>query len=488
MDLICITSYDLVSNFQNMSLDTIEFDNYNQVNRPQQVIIVDENGFVEQSMIRYLVELGCSIYYVCDEVNQELINYLINNNQFNIYTEVDVHSLSASRILEITKTSKTKEDVSVEVNTTSKVFSLSTGIDALVEFIDAIDCKDVDRITNVFNQHFDDFKSVKSLIESNILEVDSSKNQIKTLTTELEAKVKEFEELDERFGNLVECGKQCEDANQELTEQLVSCKNKLAEVESRLEKADTRIDEMLINVQNKDSELRDMSDLVDSLKLNLNNMQVRNKQLIKDNDLLKESLNSIKSIPEDPEVNITDLGSVNKIMYVKMIDPMPYWISAFKYYQKYNGGANKNSTGLVLITQKDSVLNSSYIEANQSNLVNSNTQYVDCDKKLYVMEGYKSDIKKYIQECKCTSVVILDYTYSDTVFTKCINQIELFGINNKKSYMDLGIAPKVCISQARVEGVPCRLPFVENYDSLNPVDKINIYKDSVFTYLDKCWW
>ena len=488
MSLICLTTHDLVNTFLNMSIDTIEFDNYTQINKSCDILIVDENGFVEQNLLRYLIELSCKIFYICDLENLDITRYLVSNNQYNIYTGVEITDLTASKILEIVKTTKTKEDISSNIKDTGKVFSISSTIEALTAFIDAIDSKDVEMISKIFNEHFDSFKSVKSVIEGNMLEVDSSRTQVKNLSRELDDKQKELEELTYKFDKLVDCGKQCEDENRSLSEELVTCKNYITEVESKLSSADVRLDELLLSLQNKDAELGESRELVDTLKLNLNNAQSRNKQLVKDNDILKESLNSMRCIPEDNEVSITSMGSVGKIMYVKMIDPLPYLISAFKYYQKYNGGANKNPTGLVLVTSKGSTISSSYINSDGSNLISSNTNYVDCNKNLYVMEGYSLNIRKYIENCGCNCVIILDYTFSETIFLKSINQVELYGVNNKKSYADWNIAPSKCISQARVENVPCRLPFVENYESLGPVDKINIYKENVFTYLDKCWW
>ena len=55
MSLICLTTHDLVNTFLNMSIDTIEFDNYTQINKSCDILIVDENGFVEQNLLRYLI-------------------------------------------------------------------------------------------------------------------------------------------------------------------------------------------------------------------------------------------------------------------------------------------------------------------------------------------------------------------------------------------------------------------------------------------------
>lgn len=488
MNLVCITSHELVSTFANMSLDTIEFDNYFQINKSQKVIIIDENGFVEQNLLRHLIELSCAIYYICSDSNDDIINYLVNNNQFNIYTDVDVHSLDAKRIIEITKTSKTKGDVSDSIKYTGKVFSLSSTVDALCSFISAIDSKDVDSISRIFNGHFDDFKNVKSVIETNMLEVDSIRTQIKNLNKELESKVKDYQSLDERYDSLIKYGKECEDDNKRLSQDLVSSKNIVVDLESKLASANERLDELLLDIQNRNKDLKDYKDLIETLNLNIANMQAKNKQLIKDNDVLKTSLNSIKSIPEDADVSITAMGSVSKIIYVKILDPVPYLVQAFKLYQKYNNGTNKNSTGLVMVTSKGSCISQAYIDDNEANLINAKTSYIDCAKSMYVLEGYSADIKKYIESCNCNSVIILDYTFSENIFIKSINQVDLYAVNNKETYLRYSLAPKFCISQTLVENVPCRIPYVEGYDSLGPVEKITALKNNVFTYLDKYWW
>ena len=191
---------------------------------------------------------------------------------------------------------------------------------------------------------------------------------------------------------------------------------------------------------------------------------------------------------ENIKINLANTGTVSKILYIKMIDPVPYLVSSLENYPKYVANTKKKEKGcaFVLITPTDSTLFSQYKETHP--VLRDGITLENCKSQMYVMEGFDTVIEKFIQSCDCELCLILDMTLKNDILTKSFRQKDVYVVNNPSTIERLMLNPKECISFNSLvnSGVVAHIPVLSE-EELKSFKRMVSLKNSLFAILDNFW-
>ncbi len=192
---------------------------------------------------------------------------------------------------------------------------------------------------------------------------------------------------------------------------------------------------------------------------------------------------------EKIKLQLSDTGTVNKILYIKVIDPVPYLVSSLINFPLYISSVRKmqNGCAMVLITPQDSTIYEQY--SKQHPIVSDTATYENCSGKMFVMEGYNTALEKFIKTCKCDMCVILDMTFKTTPLTDSFKQKNVYIINSEETLDRYILNPRECLSfntdiSRNIAGFIPRLTTEELSVTYKAQKKL---KDNLYSVLDTLW-
>jgi hypothetical protein len=189
------------------------------------------------------------------------------------------------------------------------------------------------------------------------------------------------------------------------------------------------------------------------------------------------------------KLQLTNTGSVNKILYIKVIDQVPYLVKSLENFPTYIANIKKVANGctMVLIAPQDSTIFAQYSKTNR--IISDTTVYENCAGNMFVMDGFSTAIERFIRDCGCDMCVILDMSFKMTPLTESLKQKNVYVINSDDTIERYTLNPRECISyntelDTQVAGFIPTLTREELDTAYKAQKKL---RDSLYSVLDSLW-
>lgn len=482
-----VTSPKFESQFKSLGLTLLEPNNLKDIPKVAKVFIYDYNGVLEKPFLKALVTAGCTVVYSFFSDGEDNTKYLADIGNYNCYDGVEPTEITADFITKSLEQKRSKDDVETIINKSTTISSLNVCVSEVDSFLQAINNKDKDDISRIFNSSFSIMLEIKKLVDEKVRESEINRRKGVLNSDKVDALNTEIESLKDKIKNLVTAGKVVEKDNKKLSDEVAKLDAELTERESALENAHEQIAQLTAKVNEGITEKTSMERKLAEAVGNTNILTAKNEDLMRQLDVFSSSMTKKFSV-ENIKLNLTNTGTVSKILYVKVVDPVPYLVSSFSSYPRYIANAKHKDRGcaFLLIVPSDSTLYNQYKESNP--VLRDGITLENCKDKMYVMQGFDTVIEKFIQNCGCDLCLILDMTFKADILTKSFRQKEVYVINNPDTISRNLLNPKECISFNTMvdKGVAAHIPILTQ-EELTTYKGLVSLKTSLFTILDSFW-
>lgn len=474
-----------LDSLKRMGLDAFEFDKFNSIPAGSIVIIYDNNGMIDLDILATLIQNACNIKYIYEEGGEVVEKYLVNQNMYDVYSGVSEKDLTSDMVMDIVETRKTK----VEQQETTRVFSALNSISLctqlLTEFITAVDNKDVDKLTILFEKDFDKILQFSELYADELKEKENMRRELVRLKEKVEESNLEVEKVKNLNENIVKSGQELQNDNKQLAESLIALKNMLTEKEEEILKLHESSAQSSLSYQALEKDLTTTKRELEQSTTDYKQLKLQQDKLIKQLDSLQEKLKQASFNTDALSVTLTNTYNVQKILYIKCLDQVPYLVYSMRQYYRYLKG-KLGDCGMIFILPKNSFILKNYRDK-FSQLTEGVKEVVN--DSIYYMEDYSLAIEDYIKLTSNKNLVVVDLTLRDNVFLKSVRVKRVYVINNAKTIEYEGLNPVDCMSfnDLTDSGVLTRIPLIEKENIKNPGKVGTSLRMSFFQNADR-WW
>lgn len=486
MAIFGVTYGRYTANLQNIGLTLIDLENTDNIPKVSQVFIYDCDGIIEQFHLKALITNGCNVVYTFNNNGENNAKYLSSIGCYNIYGGVSVDDITADYVMHTFENRKTLEDVSEYISKTLEVSSFSMCVNLVDQFINAINNKDQNTIMQIFNDNFNQILDFKRLLDERMLEVETIRKDNIKQRNQVEESEDKVKELTQKLDTLIKTGRTCEEDNKKLSQAVISLSNDLNTRNEELKQCKETISTHLATIHTYTCEIEDMKiKVLDSNNMK-NVLEEKNNQLLKQIDVLSSSMNA-QITTNNITIQLTQTGSVQKILYIKAVDIIPYIVSSLRRYPTYVANRYKKSgCAFMLVVPKDSTLSAQYVSDDTK--ITDSTNFSDAASKMYVLEDFNPLAEKFIQNCGCEYLLILDLTLRSNLLTQSLRQQVVYTVNNPDTIKRLFLNPKDCIAYSNLtkEGVIGHIPTLTESEIGTPQAGLKL-RDGLYAYLDNCW-
>lgn len=482
-----VTSSKFESQLKSLGLTLLEPNDLKTVPKVAKVFIYDYNGVFDKLYLKALVTAGCTIAYTFYTDGEDNTKYLSEIGTYNCYEGIEPTEITADFITKALEQKRSRDDVESIITKSTTISSLNVCVSETSAFLHAIDRKDREEISRIFDTSFPIMLDLKKLVDEKVRENENNRRQSVLSLDKVEQLQFEIDSLKEKTKNLVTAGKVVEKDNKKLSDELAKMDAELTERDEALANAHEQIAELTTRInENKTNKTALESKLAEAIG-SVNLLTAKNEDLMRQLDVYSTSMTKKFSV-ENIKINLANTGSVSRILYIKVVDPIPYLVSSLANYPKYVANAKKKDKGcaFVLITPTDSTMFSQYKETNP--VLRDGITLENCKTQMYVMQGFDTVIEKFIQSCDCDLCLILDMTFKNDVLTKSFRQKDVFVVNNPATIERLMLNPKECISFNSLvkNGVSAHIPILSE-EELKSFKGVVALKNSLYTILDNFW-
>lgn len=472
---------DLYENYSSRGIKVYDFTELSNVNKDDDVVIVDSEMLAMGSVVPSLLPLTKNILlvhnYTLVDFNQDVL--------LNIST-VESDDIESLTQFDISDLFKNRSNIVVE-DKFSKVINLTLQeqVSLLNEFLNAIDTMSPDEIEQAFNNKFDKFKNISEPVLKCIEDLRVANKDIQMNGVEINRLNCLYTNLQSKYKNLVESGAALEEVTKKYATRIEELQAELDDANNYKEHCRETIEESKEYIRKYAAENKELKDTLDVVRSSEQQYKQSLQQLQVENNTLVESLNNISMNSKDVNVKVVDMGKVSKVIYVKYIDFVPYIINTFRMYQKRCLGKLKSKVGLCLVCDENSTTYLQY--SSKCPTVTRGQDLVDCEKTMYLIKGFDSVVTEYISKCNCDLVFVVDSTLQTDVFIDCAFMESLFVVNSKESIDLFSLSPFKCITQNHLIENAIHVKYFEDYGHtlLGPIiEELNL---TVFSRLDKLW-
>lgn len=468
-----------------MGMQAYKFSEFKEIKSGCIVIIYDANGIIDLDILNYLINNACDIKYIYEEGADAIEKYLISQNVFDIYSDKSEGDLTSDFILDIAETHKTKTEYTDTSKVLSSLNSINVCTQLVTELIEAIDKKDKDKLQVIFEKDFEKIKDFSNLYADEIAEKENMRRAIIKKDYELEEAKKEVEKMKNVKDNIVKSGQELQQDNKLLAEAMASARQTISDKEDELKNLQEELAESSLQFQALNKENEENKKKIAKSSAEYNQLKLQQDSLLKQIDNLQDTLRQASFTTESLTVTLTNTYSVNRILYLKCIDMVPYLINSLTNYLRYAKNA-LGSCGLIIVANKGSLMLKKY--KSKFKQLTEETNSIE-DNEIYYMEDYSLAIENYIRETKNKNVIILDLTFKDLVFIKSVRMKVAYIINNKDTLDIEGLNPADCISYSDLtsSGVIAHIPYISPENATNKGKVASTLRMTLFSKMDR-WW
>lgn len=473
-----------LENLKRMGLDAFDFVEYERVPSGSIVVIYDQNGVIDTSILKALISNACRIKYIYEEGGEAVESFLISQNVFDIYSDVSEGSLDSEFVMDVIETVRTKTEQQTQTTVFTDLNSFNFCTQLLSDFIRAIDDKDLNKLTEMFEKDFSRILQFPELLQIETQDKEKMRREILSMRNELKTAKDEVVKVNNLKQSIIESGSKLQADNKTLADNLVAMSAALKERDEEIKSLHESASESSIQYQSLKKDFEKTKKDLEQSTTDYNQLKLRQDGLLKQVDSLQDRLKSASYSTDSLTITLTNTFNVSKILYVKALDFMPYLVFSLAQYHRYL----KNKLGncsLVFIFPKNSFTQkkytSKYVKLDESTKVETNT--------IYYMEDYSLAIEHLIKETPDSNIMIVDLTFRDSILIKSIRAKFVYAVNNKQTIEDEGLNPLDCISYADLsdQGVNAVIPHMEKNILGVPSKIITALRMSLFVNADR-WW
>ena len=238
------------------------------------------------------------------------------------------------------------------------------------------------------------------------------------------------------------------------------------------------------NIQRLEKDKSDMTEQLKDVTDNRNLLKVKYDKAVRELDALTKTVKGVHMNIENVEVNLTATGRVEKILYIKAVDMVPFIVSSLSLYPKYAESKLKlKGCSMMIIAPKSSTL---YGEHSTKHIEFNPTEY-HYDKGIYVMDGYSEKIEHFIQNVESQVLIIIDLTMRVGTLTRGVRQHNMYVVNSVDSIELHRLNPSSCIgfNDLKENGVTAHIP--NNVQGKTAGVRTKEVRESLFVVLDRVW-
>lgn len=488
MSYVGVTTKEYESQLLSLGMTVAKPEDFDGIPTVSQVFIYDRDGIFSQSYLRAVVTKGNSLVYCFLENGEQNTQFLSTIGVYNCYENVDPQDVTADFIQDKFKRKNTLQDVQHILQHNSKITAFNLNLTNLDSFLQAIDNKDKSAIVDLFEKSFDNFKDIRYQIDSKLTEIEKLHHDLLVSDNEKTDLQSKIETLSSKYNQILRDGRTVEQDNKQLAEALQNLDLKLQERDRALATANERANNLQTEMAHKDSKITDLSNKLIETSNVCNTLKINNESLTKQLHTVSSSItNNFSS--DKIKLQLSNTGTVNKILYIKVIDPVPYLVSSLLNFPLYISNIRKMQKGcvMVLITPQDSTIYEQYSATNP--IINDSAKYENCSGKMFVMEGFNTALEKFVQNCNCDACIILDMTFKTAPLTESFKQKNIYIINNDETIERYILNPKECFSyntdiSNNIAGFIPNLSQEELNVTYKGQKKL---KDNLYSVLDALW-
>lgn len=482
MEIYCISSEEIKDELEGLGALCITYGEEDKIGKEDTVVINDKDNTCPQDVVNKLLDKGIKVIYLFDEPNSAMLRLLVRRNSYNIYRKserVDIDFLIA-----ILETNLALEDIEHLIDKDIEVNSISELVEVVELFFEAMDSKNKEIMEEVYTEYFDQMLKLPEMFKEVINESHVTERELRKLKNVIEGKDKIITNLNTRLDTLITAGRKTEENNTKLMKAVENLKKIIEDKEEAIKSTNEEVYEQSRKIQSLEKDKSDLGIQLDEATENRNFLKNRYDRSIRELDELTQTVKGVNMSIENVEVNLTSTGSVEKILYIKAVDMVPYIVSSLVLYPKYAESKLKlKGCSILIIAPKSSTL---YKEHASKHIV-FNPKEESYEKGIYVMDGYNEKIEHWVMKINSQVVIVVDLTMREGTLTNSVRQTNMYVVNSMDSIEMHRLNPTSCIgfNDLKEHGVTAHIPN-NVHDKSNGV-RIKEVRESLFVVLDRIW-
>lgn len=468
-----------------MGLQTVSFQDFREVPEGKKVIIYDKDGVLDREVFKYLIERACDLKYLYEEDGEINAKYLQSQNVFDIYSGIGQGDLTSELIMEVIESRKTKKDTVIETGDNLNLMSFSVCYSLVQSFLEAISKADEDMITKLYNNDLNRMLELTRFIEEENLSKENMRRENLKSLEQNDIMRTRMEKAEANAKKVISNGKLLENDNAKLLEYTNQLTKTLEEKDELLKKTLEENELLSSDKQELRSDLKNVTEDYEILQANNARLKIDYDRLIKETDKLSETLNKTTIKTSNLNITLSNTGNVKKLLYVKVIDMVPFFMSTMKFYVRMIR-AKFDGCAVVFVVPSNGIHKVQY--ENDFKLIENTTDFSESLKDIYMMEDYSLNIKKLIEETEARNLMIVDLTLKNNIFTNSVRQKNVYVINSEESLIRNKLNPSDCLSftDLKAKGVRVTIPLISEKELSSVPKKTTILKDSLTPM--ESWW
>jgi len=459
---------------------------YESIPNGANVLIYDCNGTIDIDILKYLINNACCIRYVFEEDGLTAAKFLESQNVFDIYGDIGIGGLDSNFVMMIFKNKKTKNEVKESKVFVGEVNSVNVCMEVVQNFIDAINSKDKDKIEEIYNNDFWRMLKVHDLFMDSQAEKEKYRRETEAKEVKMQEIIKEDKKIKNENQRILDTSKLLEVDNKKLAEGVLKSTETVGEKNEFITNIQEQLSEVTYKLTKKIDECKEFEREKDISSSNYTKVKAQHDTLLSKVDRLQETLKNTSVKSNNITVNIINTATVKKILYIKVVDQIPYLVSSIVNYLKYTRN-RLDSCGMVVIFPNNSVQLDQYRD--EFILMKDDMEAKDSNANVYMMQDFSSCIEDYIKTCGTEFVIILDTTGKRQNLIKTVRQKVVYVVNSEETITRNNLNPRDCISYRNMKqvGVMAQVPTVTD-EELSARGKYKItLRENLFTPMDS-WW
>lgn len=482
MEIYGLSSEELKDEVSSLGVVTLSYEEHTKIGKEDTVVINDKDLTCPQDVVNGLLDKGINIIYIFKEPNNLMLRLLIKRNSYNIYKIES--KITIDFLIAILETNLTLSDVEKFIDKDIEVNSISELIEVTENFLEAINNKDKDGIEAVYTNHFEEMLKLPAMLNGVVNDSHELERELRSVKRAMESKDKSNQNLNSRLDTLITAGRKTEENNTKLMKAVENLKKIIEDKEEAIKNTNEEIYEQSRKIQVLEKDKSDLSIQLDEATENRNFLKSRYDRSVKELDELTKTVRGVNMNIENIEVNLTATGKVEKILYLKTVDMVPYIVSSLSLYPKYAEQKLKlKGCSMMIIAPKSSTLYKEHVSKNTA--FNPKEEYYE--KGTYVMDGYSEKIEHFVKNVDSQVVIIIDLTMREGTLTKSVRQKTMYIVNSLESIELNRLNPRNCIgfNDLKEIGVTAHIP--NNVQGKSTGVRIKEVRESLFVVIDSIW-